>query len=286
MRFARAFLFALVPLAMLGCLSEGNRVKWLNPFPLLGGGQDPESGLIQYVVIERQAGTEDINRRAWDNVDEQVLPFETRAVLEEAGLRVGTAGESAPGALRKLIDDPRTSWGHRARTFGLDRPATLLMTGNLPRAEFSLPAANSTKTAFEHDRVVLGFEMTVRDGPDGKVLVKLVPRARYHDPSQLLPADAAERGLATEVFPAAGFEIALMPNEYLVVGTDDYWEGTFGNQAFTGEKEDRRVQRLLVLRATRNRAGKVSPILLSGADDQAVAPPIASQASTVRSSRP
>ena len=286
MRFARVLLLALLPLATVGCLSEGSRAKWYNPFPLLGGGHDPESALVQYVVIERPAGTEEINRRAWDRVDEQVLPFETRAILEESGLRVGTTGESAPGSLRKLIDDPRTSWGHRARTFGLDRPATLLLTGNLPRADFSLRAADGKKSVFERDRVVLGFEMTVRDGSDGKVLVKLVPRARYHDPSQLLPADAADRGLATEVFPAAGFEIALMPNEYLVVGTDDYWEGTFGNQAFTGEKEDRRVQRLLVLRATRNRAGKVSPILLSGADDQAVAPPIASQASTVRSSRP
>jgi len=286
MRFARAFFIALLPLAAVGCLTDGTRAKWLNPFPLLGGGQDPESALVQYVVIERPAGTEDINRRAWDNVDEQVLPFETRSVLEEAGLRVGTTGESAPGVLRKLIDDPRTTAGHRARTFGLDRPAALVLSGNMHRSEFSIPAANGTKSEFGRNQVVLGFEMTVRDGPEGKVLVKLVPRARYHDPSQLLPADAADRGLATEIFPAAGFEIALMPNEYLVVGTDDYWEGTFGNQAFAGEKEARPVQRLLVLRATRNRAGKDSPVLLSGADDQAVAPPIASQAGTVRGARP
>lgn len=285
MRFMRVFFVALLPLAAVGCLSEGSRAKWLNPFPLLGGGQDPESALVQYVVIERPAGTEEINRRAWDRVDEQVLSFETRAILEESGLRVGTTGESAPGSLRKLIDDPRTAWGHRARTFGLDRPATLLLTGNLPRADFSLRAANGKKSAFGRDQVVLGFEMTVRDGPEGKVLVKLIPRARYHDPSQLMPADAADRGLATEVFPAAGFEIALMPNEYLVVGTDDYWEGTFGNLAFTGEKDDHRVQRLLVLHSTRNRSEKASSGLL-GSDDHAFAPPIASQASTVRGSRP
>lgn len=285
MRFARVLFIALIPFAMVGCLSEGSRAKWYNPFPLLGGGQDPESALVQYVVIERPAGTEEINRRAWDRVDEQVLPFETRAVLEEAGLRAGTTGESAPGSLRKLIDDPRTAWGHRARTFGLDRPATLVLTGNLPRAEFSLRSPNGKKSAFARDQVVLGFEMTVRDGPEGKVLVKLVPRARYHDPSQLLPADAADRGLATEVFPAAGFEIPLMRNEYLVVGTDDYWEGTFGNLAFTGEKDEHRVQRLLVLRSARNRNDKASPGLL-GAEDHASAPPLASQASTVRGSRP
>src|SRR5262245_35182380 len=203
MRLARALCIAVIPVALAGCLSEGTRARLFNSLPLLGTGNDPDTAQIQYVIIERRAGADEINRHTWDRVDEQILPFETRAILNEAGLRVGIAGESAPGMLRRLIDDPRTAWGHRARTFALDRPVPLLVNSTLPHAEFSMPTAKRGTTAFSHDGVVLGFEITVRDGAEGKSLVKLVPRARYRDPSQLLPADIADRGLATETFPIA-----------------------------------------------------------------------------------
>jgi hypothetical protein len=285
MRLARVLCFALVPAALAGCLSEGTRARLFNSLPLLGTGNDANSAQIQYVIIERRAGTEEINRRAWDRVDETLLPFEARDALADVGLRVGTAGESAPGVLRHLIDDPRTAWGHRARTFALDRPVPLLVNSTLPHAEFSMPTADLGTSAFSHEGVVLGFEITVRDGPEGKSLVKLVPRARYRDPSQILPADIADRGLATETFPIIGFEIALAPSEYLVIGTDHYWAGTFGHAAFTGTNDELPVQRLLVLRASRAKS-KGDGIHLSDDDDQALARPIASQAGTVRGTRP
>lgn len=284
MRLARVLCIGLLPVALAGCLTSETRSRLFNSFPLLGSPSDVDAAQIQYVIIERVAGDEDINRRAWDRVDEQLLSFETRTLLDEAGLRVGTTGESAPGTLRRLIDDPRTSWGHRARSFALDRPAPLSVNSTLPRAEFSMPTANGGKAAFAHDGVVLGFEITIRDGSDGKSLVKVVPRARFRDPSQILTADIADRGLSTETFPAAGFEIALAPSEYLVVGTDFYWEGTFGHAAFMGERDERRVQRLLVLRTTRMKTDRQS--IKPGDDDQAQAPPIASQAGAVRGARP
>ncbi len=206
-------------------------------------------------------------------------------MLEDAGLRVGTVGESAPGTLRRLIDDPRTAWGHRARTFALDRPAPLLVNSTLPHAEFTMPAANGQTIAFNRESVVLGFEITVRPGSEGKSLVKIVPRARYRDPTQILPADAGDRGLATDTFPTAGFEIALLPSEYLVVGTDYYWKGTFGHAAFMGERDDLPMQRLLVLRASQMKSSRDASTLL-GDDGQAQAPPIASQASSFRGARP
>jgi hypothetical protein len=275
MRLARAVLFALVPIVLAGCFTQASRSRSINPFPLLGGGQDPDSALVKYVVIERKAGSEEINRQAWARVDEQILPFETRKALEQAGLRVGVTGESAPGELRRLIDEPRTKWGHRVRTFGLDSPAPLILSTNLPHVEFSLPGPNGEKVPFVKDGVVLGFDITVRDGKDGKMVVKFVPRARFSDPTQLMPADIADRGLGTQTFPAAGVEIAIAPNEYLVIGTDNFWRGTFGHATFTDVNEDRPVQRMLVLSAFRNRA--------SGLPEGEDAPPLASQTAIGRS---
>jgi hypothetical protein len=286
MRLLRGFFIALVPIVLAGCLSDDSQSRFRNPLPLLGGSIDPDSAMIQYVIVERTAGGEDINRRAWDRVDEQVLPFETRSTLEAAGLRVGTTGESTAGALRKLIDDPRTSWGHRARTFALDHAAPLPVSSVIERAEFTMPAADGGQSTFKRNGVVLGFDITVRDGADGTMLVKFVPRARYHDPSQLIPADVADRGLSTDLFPAAGFEIALLPNEYLVVGTDSYWAGRFGHVAFTAEGEERQVQRLLVLRATRTRPGRGAPPPLSTAGHESQLPPLVSQAGAIRAAKP
>ena len=147
-------------------------------------------------------------------------------MLEEAGLRVGIASESTPGPLRKMIDDPRTGRGHRFRTFSLDKPAPLLVSGVLPHAGVHHPDRRGGTAKFARDETALGFEVTVRDGPDGKVLVKFVPHARFRDPGHLVPTADGERDVGTEHFPAAGFEVALSPTEFLVIGTDAYREET------------------------------------------------------------
>jgi hypothetical protein len=284
MRLARLFVIALAPLGLAGCLHEADRPAWMNRIPLLRSTPDPDAAALKYVLIERPAGGPEINRQVWDRIDELVLPFETQSILQEAGLRVGVASESTPGPLRKMIDDPRTGRGYRFRTFSLDKPAPLLVSDVLPHAAFTIPSGDDGTTKFARDEAALGFEVTVRDGPDGKVLVKLVPHARYRDPGHLVPTADGERDVGTEHFPAAGFEVALSPTEFLVVGTDSYREGTFGHAALTGPRDDRQVQRLLVLRAGRTRAEREGP--LPDNNSQAVAPPIASQVTAARGVSP
>jgi hypothetical protein len=182
-----------------------------------------------------------------------------------------------------MIEDPRTDWGHRNRSFALDKPAPLFVSKSPSRASFALPALDGHSTQFTRDQVALGFEVTVRDGPDSKVVVKLVPLARYRDERQLIPAEGSERDQATETFPGTGIEVLLSATEFLVIGTDSYREGTFGHAAFTGPKEDRTVQRLLVLRATRTKPERDAAV---GPSTQAVAPPLASQATAARGVSP
>jgi hypothetical protein len=286
MRLARLLLIALGPAALAGCLHEADRPRWLDNLSLLRPTPEADAAAVKYVLVERPAGGEEINRRVWDRIDEQFLPFETRVLLEDAGLRVGIATDSAPGPLRKMIEDPRTARGHRGRTFALDRPAPLAVSLPVQRAEFSVQAAEGGRTTFVRDDVALGFDVTVRDAGDGKVLVHFVPHARYRDPNQLLPTGDGVRDQATETFPGVAFEVTLAASEYLVIGTDWYWEGTFGHQAFSAEKGGRAVQRLLVLHAGRTKADRTGPTLLTGEDGQAVAPPLASQATAARGARP
>jgi hypothetical protein len=284
MRLARWFLIGLAPIGLTGCLHEADRPAWMNRIPLLGSTPVQDAAGLEYWLIERPAGGDEINRTVWLRIDEQIFPFETRTVLEATGLRVGIASESTPGPLRKMIEDPRTGRGHRLRTFSLDKPSPMLISGVIPHAAFTIPAGEEASTKFAHDDAALGFEVTVRDGPDGKVLVKLVPHARFRDAEHLLPSETGERAVGADHFPAAGFEVALSPSEFLVIGTDSYRDGTFGHEALTGEQDDRPVQRLLVLRAGRTKGGREGP--LTGGDSQAVAPPIASQVTAVRGVSP
>jgi len=282
MRLARSLFFALAPVGLAGCLHEADRPAWMNRIPLLRSTPEADAAGLEYWLIERPVGGDDINRHVWDRIDEQIFPFETRATLEATGLRVGIASESTPGPLRKMIEDPRTGRGHRLRTFSLDKPAPMLVGGVLPHAAFPMPAGESGTARFARDEVALGFEITVKDGPDGKVLVRFVPHARFRDAGHLLPTDGGERDVGTEHFPAAGFEVTLSPTEFLVIGTDSYREGTFGHAAFIGVDDDRQVQRLLVLRAGRTKGDRAP----TEANAQAAAPPLASQATAARGVSP
>lgn len=284
MRLARWIFIGLAPIGLAGCLHEADRPGWLNRIPLLRATPEPDAAALEYVLIERPAGGDEINRTVWLRIDEQIVPFETRTLLEATGLRVGIASESTPGPLRKMIDDPRTGRGHRFRTFSLDKPAPLVLGGAIPHVEFTIPAGDNGTTKFAKDDAALGLQVTVRDAPDGKVLVKLVPYARFRDTGHLLPTLGGERDVGTEHFPAAGFEVSLSPSEFLVVGTDTYREGTFGHAALTGRSDERAVQRLLVLRAGRTRPERDPN--LPDANSEAAAPPIATQAAAARGVSP
>src|SRR6476661_4245710 len=99
------------------------------------------------------------------------------------------------------------------RLFALDKPASLAVGTALARAEFAVPAPDGGEANFARDAASLGFEITVRDAGEGKVVIHLAPNARYQDPNRLLPIDGGIRGEATESFPGAAFDVTVAPTE-------------------------------------------------------------------------
>jgi hypothetical protein len=80
MRLARLFVIALAPVGLAGCLHEADRPAWMNRIPLLRSTPEPDAAALEYVLIERPAGGEEINRQVWDRIDELIFPFETQSV--------------------------------------------------------------------------------------------------------------------------------------------------------------------------------------------------------------
>jgi hypothetical protein len=274
MRRARRWLVALLVVGLAGCFStREQRARWADPFDLFAPGRDTDSASVHYVIIERPVG-EEINRRVWDQVDEQIVPFETRTALEAAGLRVGRVGGTMPALLRRLVDNPRSRGGLRGRYFALDKPVPLATTDRLPTVDFPVADAEGNVSRFTKEKATLGFDVTVREakaGETGAVVLKVVPHARFRDPTRLLVGELSDGDIATELFPAAGIE--------LVIGTDSYREDTFGHAALVGEKDGEPAQRLIVLWAGLAK----SPKPAAGGTEP---PPLSAQATTARGSRP
>lgn len=282
-RFRTVGATLLLPL-LAGCLTtDAVRGRWMDRLQIFRSQPDADSAHIEYVVIERAAGDETVNRRVWDKIDELALPFEAQDTLQKNGLRVGTISGTAPGPLRGLIDDPRTERGHRFRSFHADKPISLALGQPSPNVDFDFTVGDR-KTRFAHDHAQLGFQLSVRPGKDGGVLLKCVPEGKYRDPKPFSTDLTVDREYTTDQFADGAFEFALGAGEYLVIGTDVFREGTFGHAACVGETPDKKVQRLLVIRAGQPKAERLTPPLLNGQADTSGTPPLASQASVIRAS--
>jgi hypothetical protein len=293
MRRARRVWIALLLLFPLltGCLGNStSRAQFFNRLPFLNS-TDPtqESAFIEYVMIDRPAGRDEINRRVWDRVDEQVIHTDIRIGLEAIGLRIGTISDSMPGVLRGMVDDPRTNRGHRFRSFAADKTAALIITPENKRVDFTMPNGTREPIQFTREKASLGFEISVKELPDNKVQVRLVPIARFYDPTLFVPTH--ENGIreeASETFPTGAIDIVVSASEYIVIGTEYYTPRTFGHNAFVGHSTtlERSAQRVLVLRAGLTKAERSAPKLLNGKDDPSGTLPIASQASIARGQKP
>lgn len=291
MRLARLTWLAYLPLfsCLVGCMGEGTtRARLFDGLPFLDTKPASESAYLEYVLIDRPAGRDDINRRVWDRVDEQVLNADIRSTLEDNGLRIGTISETMPGILRGMVDDPRTNRGHRFRSFQADKSVALYITPVNKPIDFTMPNGEREPIKFQRDQALLGFEISVKELPDHKVHVKLVPMTKYHDANLFVPQQGELREQATELFPAGTIELTVPQGEYIVIGTEFYKDKTFGKMAFVGESAtlERTAQRVLVLRAGLNKADRVAPQLLNGKDDPTGTLPIASQASLARGQKP
>src|SRR5262245_32692148 len=74
--------------------------SWLNPFQ---GPTGDKVVQMDVAVLERPLGDAYVNRELWDLADEQALPYERKAALQDNGFRVGQVGGMPPPGLLDLL---------------------------------------------------------------------------------------------------------------------------------------------------------------------------------------
>lgn len=256
MRRARFVCLAILVTSLSGCLNDrpARSSSLIDRVRGMAGPSGPDAVFIEYTHVDRPLGNADMNRNIWRQIEEMVVPTDTRALLAENGLRCGLVGGLLPSELEAMMQNPRSVLGGRQRRLYVNSTASIPVTGPVAQAEYRVRPTLDVKEAtarFENAKFVMSI--TPSHAGSGRISLKCVPEVEYSDKRRWTPIGAAGDAWAgqkpVERYQALAFEITLSPREFLVIGADADRGNWLGNQMFSEQAGNERVQRLLIIRA-------------------------------------
>jgi hypothetical protein len=197
----------------------------------------------------------------WSSADEQVVPPESKARLDDNGLRIGVIGGIPPAAfLNSLLSDKTNPAPHQwIKKAGEGKLVPL--GGMQPECRLDLSQDGATKPlTFENAQC--GLQMTPILSGDA-IALQFVPQVQYGKRS-LWPGTDEGGGWAmqgqrpVERFTALEFQVSLGATEYLVVGRREK-PNSLGMACFRCGGE-RPCERLLAVRASRLGSKAAEPL--------------------------
>lgn len=284
-------MFGVLAAVCVGCLSQSHSrtMSWLDRLRPFNGPSGPDAVFLNVATLERPAGDDYLDREIWTGVDAQVIEAESKAVLDDNGLRIGLVSGLMPERLATLLDSKKANLGTRHYETRADTPVLLPQGPEWPQATADVQQDGRTLPV-EYEHAQCALQATVALLGDGRVRVRFVPQIQ-HGERRLWPqmpltgaATPAAGDRPTVLYDALGWEVALGPNEFLVVGSRSARRTSLGGLFFLGAGPAVNTQRLLVIRAGRlNPAPAPAVAVPTGG-----APPLAMQASvsTIRSCGP
>jgi hypothetical protein len=253
MRYVR-LLAALVCVAGAGCFLSNRPdvptiVRSLTP-PL------PVEGLVvESVLIEQPLGDAFLDRELWASL----LPVgvaESRALLDENGLRLGIVAGSGPQKFQTLLNSETDTVSPQRFTFHMRKETVVPTAGPIDPCKFVIRGDLAGKPeTVELQQARCGILVRPQLASDGRVKLRVEPRIQHGDRQQWFRPNEDATQLAkydevpTEKYPVLGCEVLLNPDDYLVMGWDTTATNSIGSVLFTAEVDGRPRQRILVVRA-------------------------------------
>src|SRR5262249_20002515 len=127
MRHRGILLLGLWASLLAGCLT-GKAVQStsrLSPFRPLRGLDGPDVVLLATYLLEGPVGDRFLDQELWTLADDQVLPLDHKALLEENGFRVAQVGGVLPSGLQTLLTSKRSCPDPRQIQQHADKPRRL-----------------------------------------------------------------------------------------------------------------------------------------------------------------
>lgn len=237
---------------------------------------------VESVLLERPAGDDLLDRDLW-SAGLATLPPQTAALVKENGLRVAVLSGALPPAFQKLLDSEPDTVNPHGLTFAGRKEAVIPTAEPPDPCEFQvLTDLAGKRTAVKLTQPRAGFLVRPEPLADGRVKVWCEPQLQHGLKKETLKPTADGTGFTMQVevpvasYPALGFDVALGPNDYLLVGWPADTANNLGQALFAVEANRLPRQRVLVLRA--GRIGDPTPDLPSVRGSRA-RPSVAAEAS-------
>jgi hypothetical protein len=243
---------------------------------------------LDVALVDQPAGDDFLDREVWEAGDEQGVALETKPVLEENGLRVGLVGGLLPARLQALLSSERSCPQPRRLRTEPGRAVPVPVGPVRSVCTFGLRIDGKERPVELRDACCQFQVVPVVE--EGRTRLRFTPQVK-HGKTQIRPHVAREPDgqlrwsvdpqEPTEEFEALRFELAVGPEECVILGTRFDQAGTLGHCCFV-PPGDRPRQHLLVVRVHRVPTGG-TPL----DEEMCLAPPLAVQAAwTARGSRP
>lgn len=284
MRAAQVVWLVLLLLPVTGCVHDrpARSSSFLDHFRGTGP-SGPDAVFLEYAVIERPEGSVTIDRDVWSNIDELIIPAESRVLLTENGFRVGMVGGLLPSELEGMISNPKSEIGHRQRRLYVNNQAALTINGPIGEAEFDLRTSSEAQpTSLKFEQAKFSINFTPTHASDGRITLRCVPEVEHQQKKNWLPNGGSigwMNGASVESYDSLAWSVTLSPRDFLVIGAQRDSRAGLGRHAFCGERGKEKVQRLLVIRAGRLAPTETTLEPPPNVDSKEIITPIASQAS-------
>jgi hypothetical protein len=210
---------------------------------------------IDVALIERPIGDSYLNRQLWMlDADEQVIPLEHKAVLEENGFRVGQIGGITPAGLQSLLLSKQNCVHPRHYYLRAGNSELLELGPKAATCAYRVQGDGGSQP-ISLPKASCGLRVVPFATGDGQMRLQMTPEVSFgeavlalrpsEDNSGIIPTTDRPR----KTFASMAWEVTLGPNQYLVVGARLDRPDSLGYQCFVRHAEGTPVQRLLVIRA-------------------------------------
>lgn len=248
-------------LLAMGCVTDPSRpvVSWYERTNVLQGPTGSDVVQIDVALLEQPIGDRYLNDELWTLADEQFLPLDRKKVFAENGLRIGQISGITPPGLQAMLTSDRSNPTPRQKQMRATKSTSIELGPVLEQCRFEINKdKNSPSTLVEMKQALCSLEVTPALGEEGRTRLHFVPRLAHGASNGLRGITPESINWLTkqqqrpaESFEQLGWDVSLLPNEYVVIGGRYDRPNTLGHTSFVRPDEVNPVQRLLVIRVTR-----------------------------------
>jgi hypothetical protein len=214
-----------------------------------------DSLIVESMLIERPLGDPFLDNELWTATLPVGTP-ETRALLEENGIRMGILSGILPTQFQKLLENKADVVDPHLMTFNNRIEAVIPTAGPLEDCQFDLLKDLAGKPeAVSLKRASCGLLTRPQGMEEGRVKMWCEPQIQHGDSEIRFRPSADGTQLAkfeevpVEKYTSLGIEVFLKTDECLVIGCISERQSTLGTKLFSAESSGNLRQRLVVIRA-------------------------------------